>query len=1267
MSRNSTLARLRADVENQADIVGAASRYPPTLINRLINQSIQRFRERISNEGLTHYLTATSGTLSSGATSPYSFQVLDLTGVSPGVVRTMGVDITVNGEVVSLEHRPFEERAQYGTQTGQPVAWAHFQTAKIAILPPPDGSYAYTVWYLPVLTDLSSDTDTFDGVAGWEDYVVWDTVCRLVTRDTYKDAYVQANQIRTELFADIVRSATKVSSAGGQHRARDTFGAIGYQAITVGRKRPPGGGGGSVGNDSITNAKLAEMAAYTIKGNATAATANPTDLTTLQVHALLQPRVYYVSDYGAAGNGTTDDTAAISAAIDAAQAAGGGTVMLMSNHRVTGALSTITVNNIIIKGRGKGFLAGTQIYIDGALPSCTPFVFSGCQYSGIEDLYARAGKVYTAECSLVSFSDTYACFVRRVRVDQHWSHTKIVSSNGTILEEIETAELYGLYGVLFIGVGDSSEGAEIRNSYFTGPHPYAFPASVVGNGAWASTTAYTQGDLRTNGGYLWQCSTSGTSAGSGGPSSLPAGDPGTMFATEVTDGTAKWRVIAPDTQAHVIQDSNAHSLRLFNTAFVNGVYPFVMRNALATTKPHFLFARDIETDHCWEAFVLNDGAEIRVTNASLGATLFGSVVRIDSGVTLDCQFANCKLYGGAKHGFDIGADGFKINDCSIGNNGQLASNTYDGIHIGSNVSSFSIQNNKSLNSGSGQRRGLTLNNGTSANYIIAGNDFTGNVTEDIYDGGSGVGKTVQARGARYPVFSGAHAGMVPTGAGNTSLFLSNAGTWLAPSVGGSVTGVTLSQLQNIASPRVVGRFTAGTGSAEQVTGAQVASMLPVFTTTAHGLTPYPSGGAAGLFLRDDSTWAAPAGGGGSSTGIANAQLAFMPPLTFKLNPAHASGLAQDASPLGAASMLPVFTGSAKGLTPGPTGGSLGRFLRDDGQWQGVPTFAGPPSGITLPQIGDLSAPRVLGRFAGSGAVEQLLGAQVASMLPVFTGLAHGLTPYPSGGISGRFLRDDGSWRAVPTFGAAPTGVEIAGLGAIEYNRILGRFSAGSGAVEQLTPTQVATMLPAFTITGKGVVPPPVTVSGNFLKDDGTWAAPAGGGGGGSGFPNGPPNTVQFNASGAFGGATGITIAASGYAMAFGSGGPYLHGSGIDMRSSDIRNARRINGLDGVKLYGEVPAGGAASGSAELVVASGTVFIVPPSVTVGQVYAALPTLAGHGDMMLLENRSGVTHQVNQGGTNSGWVATLAPSMGIRLRYGSASGSWEYRNRYQLGGF
>ncbi|WP_309252396.1 glycosyl hydrolase family 28-related protein [Paenibacillus spongiae] len=80
---------------------------------------------------------------------------------------------------------------------------------------------------------------------------------------------------------------------------------------------------------------------------------------------------YDVMDYGAAGNGMTDDRAAIQSAINAAQSAGGGVVFLpKGTYAVSGTL-TITGHNVGLAGVGGSsviqctFAAGNIIYFGG--------------------------------------------------------------------------------------------------------------------------------------------------------------------------------------------------------------------------------------------------------------------------------------------------------------------------------------------------------------------------------------------------------------------------------------------------------------------------------------------------------------------------------------------------------------------------------------------------------------------------------------------------------------------------------------------------------------------------------------------------------------------------------------------------------------------------------------------------------------------------------------------------------------------------------------
>jgi hypothetical protein len=61
------------------------------------------------------------------------------------------------------------------------------------------------------------------------------------------------------------------------------------------------------------------------------------------------------------------------------------------------------------------------------------------------------------------------------------------------------------------------------------------------------------------------------------------------------------------------------------------------------------------------------------------------------------------------------------------------------------------------------------------------------------------------------------------------------------------------------------------------------------------------------------------------------------------------------------------------------------------------------------------------------------------------------------------------------------------------NRFLGRITTGAGDPEELTGTQATTILDTFTSGLKGLAPSSGGGSTNFLRADGTWAAPPGGG------------------------------------------------------------------------------------------------------------------------------------------------------------------------------
>ena len=93
---------------------------------------------------------------------------------------------------------------------------------------------------------------------------------------------------------------------------------------------------------------------------------------------------------------------------------------------------------------------------------------------------------------------------------------------------------------------------------------------------------------------------------------------------------------------------------------------------------------------------------------------------------------------------------------------------------------------------------------------------------------------------------------------------------------------------------------------------------------------------------------------------------------------------------------------------------------------------------------------------------------------------------------------------------------------------LGRSTAGSGAIEELSGTQATAMLSAVVGDSgsggtKGLVPAPAlgdAAAGKFLKADGIWTAPSVTAAGGS------PTHVQYNSGGAFAGSANLTFDAT---------------------------------------------------------------------------------------------------------------------------------------------
>lgn len=186
MARTTTLAQIRTRCLQRADHEN--DNYITTVeANDMINQSLT---------GLYDMLVAASEDY---FVSPTPFQISIASGVSAYALATdfykiRGVDLQLlgngSGSWITIRRFNFNERNRYNYQ---PIPWNvlgvsqiryHLTGSKIQFIPfPTTQTGVIRIWYVPACPLLVSDSDTYDGVNGWDEWVVADVAQKIKTKE----------------------------------------------------------------------------------------------------------------------------------------------------------------------------------------------------------------------------------------------------------------------------------------------------------------------------------------------------------------------------------------------------------------------------------------------------------------------------------------------------------------------------------------------------------------------------------------------------------------------------------------------------------------------------------------------------------------------------------------------------------------------------------------------------------------------------------------------------------------------------------------------------------------------------------------------------------------------------------------------------------------------------------------------------------------------------------------------------------------------------
>jgi hypothetical protein len=424
-----------------------------------------------------------------------------------------------------------------------------------------------------------------------------------------------------------------------------------------------------------------------------------------------------VKAYGATGNGSTDDTTALQAAINAAAVLNGqsGTVFFPPGSYLISSALNVPV--------GSSYLT-----LLGSTPNSSIITVGSNDISAIDingtgvivsNLRIEGSSLITTSNATVNISSGNSAFFNFCNIINGYSG---ISCNGSdcIFNGITIADCYG--PLMFNG--SSLGGMYMFRCGFDQNTPTGSYDNTNTINNWAANTAYTKNTIvELNGAYYIQCVTSGTST-SFAPTIKGYG-------LTISDGTATWQLVCPVNYAALGLISGVNYIQWCDITgpYVNGI---IVQGGDA-----FITDCTVSTLEIGMSLVSGTSAVIR-GNRINGMFLSSNSLGISVGGTFagDSIFSE-NIISGLKYGISIATS--KNN--AINNNYIVGNGT--GIQIQPNVSNFSIANNMMATSSTfgNNINAITVASGSSNNYIIVHNLITGAST-GVSDGGSGGNKIV---------------------------------------------------------------------------------------------------------------------------------------------------------------------------------------------------------------------------------------------------------------------------------------------------------------------------------------------------------------------------------------------------------------------------------------------------------------------------------------------------------------------------------------------
>lgn len=210
MANTKTLSAIRDSIRQRCDMVNSTF-ITDAEFNNMINSSYAELYDILVSRFEDYYTTSTSSTVTSG-----NYQIA----VPADFYKLRGVDRLTSGtEYYSLKGFNFSERNSYNNSAvfntfNQIDIRYRLVGSNIELTPQSSAPGTYRLWYIPTYTTLSSDSDTLDGVNGWEEYIIVDCCIKALEKEESNTATFERQKKELRKRIEEMASLRDINSQG---------------------------------------------------------------------------------------------------------------------------------------------------------------------------------------------------------------------------------------------------------------------------------------------------------------------------------------------------------------------------------------------------------------------------------------------------------------------------------------------------------------------------------------------------------------------------------------------------------------------------------------------------------------------------------------------------------------------------------------------------------------------------------------------------------------------------------------------------------------------------------------------------------------------------------------------------------------------------------------------------------------------------------------------------------------------------------------------